>query len=207
LDDFVDSPLKVIGEVYLSIHHCLLSNVNSLAEVKRIYSHPQSFGQCRIWLDTNMPNIERIEVSSNSKAASMVPWDKYSAAIAGAIAGEKYSLNVLAENLEDNPENTTRFWIITGNEMNFNNPNKTSLLISVKDKPGALLKILTPFERHHLNLSKIESRPSRKKPWDYLFFMDVEGDIHTSDFQQVLEEIKENSVFVKVLGSYVKATY
>lgn len=207
LDEFIDSPLKVIGEVYLSIHHCLLANVKNLGEIKRIYSHPQSLGQCRIWLESNMPNVEKVEVSSNSKAASMVPWDKYSAAIAGSLAGEKYGLNILAENLEDNPENYTRFWVIANAKHKYSNPNKTTMLISVKDKPGALLKILTPFENHKLNLSKIESRPSRRRPWDYLFFMDVEGDFNNPEFEKVLEEIKENSVFLKVLGSYTKATY
>jgi chorismate mutase / prephenate dehydratase len=207
LDEFVDSPLHLIGEDYLSIHHNLLANVGKLSEVKRIYSHPQSFGQCRIWLETNMPNVEKIEASSNGKAASMVPWDKFSAAIAGSIAAEKYGLNILAENIEDNPENYTRFWVISNKEVQFEKPEKTSALVSVKDKPGALLNLLMPFETNNINLSKIESRPSKRRPWDYLFFIDMEGGIQNPDIQKALDKVKENAVFLKVLGSYPKGNY
>ncbi len=207
LDEFVDSPLKVIGEVYLTIHHNLLANVANISEIKRIYSHPQSFTQCRIWLETNIPNVEKIEVASNSKAASMVPWDKFSAAIAGAIAAERYGLNILADNIEDNPENTTRFWIIANKDYKFQNPEKTTILVSVKDKPGALLQLLDPFNSNNINLSKIESRPSKRRPWDYLFFIDLEGGIEDTGLQNSLEKVKENSVFLKVLGSYPKNNY
>ena len=207
LDEFIDSPLKVIGEIFVNIHHCLLANVTSISEIKRIYSHPQTFAQCRIWLETNLPNVEKIEVSSNAKAASMVPWDKFSAAIAGRIAAEKYGLNVLSENIEDSPENFTRFWVISPDEHEFKNAEKTTLLVSVKDKPGALLRILQPFEKYNLNLSKIESRPSRRRPWDYIFFIDVEGNVKDENFQKSLEIVKEYSVFLKILGSYPKGIY
>ncbi|MGC8771478.1 MAG: prephenate dehydratase [Brevinematia bacterium] len=207
LDEFIDSPLKVVGEVYVDIHHNLLANVNSINEIKRIYSHPQTFAQCRIWLETNMPNVEKIEVSSNAKAASMVPWDKFSAAIAGRIAAEKYGLNILAENIEDSPENYTRFWIISSTPREVENAEKTTILVSVKDKPGALLKILEPFNDMKLNLSKIESRPSKRRPWDYIFFIDVEGDIHMDSFKKAIEIVKENAVFLKILGSYSKGNY
>ncbi len=204
LDEFIDSPLKVLGEEFLTIHQNLMANVNTISEIKRIYSHPQSFGQCRTWLETNMPNVEKIEVSSNSKAASMVPWEKFSAAIAGKLAAEKYSLNILTENIEDNPENFTRFWIIGSNIHEFLNPEKTSVLVSVKDSPGALLKLLSPFQMFNINLSKIESRPSKRRPWDYLFFIDLDGGIENPDVQKALERVKEQSVFLKVLGSYSK---
>jgi chorismate mutase / prephenate dehydratase len=207
LDEFVDSPVHVIGEEYLNIHQNLLANVSSKAEIKRIYSHPQSFQQCRIWLETNLPNVEKIEVASNGKAASMVPWDKYSSAIAASIAAEKYGLNILAENIEDNPENYTRFWVISGKEVQYENPEKTTVLVSVKDKPGALLHLLMPFEDNNINLSKIESRPSRRRPWDYLFFVDMEGGIQKPNIQKALEKVKENAVFLKVLGSYPKGNY
>lgn len=207
LDEFVDSPLVVIGEVYVNIHHNLMANVSKISEIKRIYSHPQSFAQCRIWLETNMPNVEKIEVSSNGKAASMVPWEKSSAAIAGAIAAEKYGLSILSENIEDSPENYTRFWIIANKEHQFTNPDKTTILVSVKDKPGALLSLLEPFQRLNVNLSKIESRPSKRRPWDYLFFIDMERGINHPDTKKALEDIKENSVFLKVLGSYPKSVY
>ncbi len=207
LDEFIDSPLKVLGEEFLNVHQNLMANVNSITEIKRIYSHPQSFGQCRTWLETNMPNVEKIDVSSNSKAASMVPWEKFSAAIAGKLAAEKYSLNILAENIEDNPENFTRFWIIGSNKHEFINPEKTSLLVSVMDKPGALLKLLQPFQMFNINLSKIESRPSKRRPWDYLFFIDLDGGIEESSVQQALEKVKDQSVFLKVLGSYPKGIF
>lgn len=202
LDELMDSPLSIIGENYLSIHHNLLANVNSLSEVKRIYSHPQSFAQCRIWLETNLPNVEKIEVSSNAKAASMVPWDKFSAAIAGSNAAERYGLNILADNIEDNPENTTRFWVLSGKSIQFQNPEKTTILVSVKDKPGALLDLLEPFQSRNVNLSKIESRPSKRRPWDYIFFMDLNCGIDKPEIKSALDQVKEHAVFLKVLGSY-----
>ncbi|MGC8764894.1 MAG: prephenate dehydratase [Brevinematia bacterium] len=207
LDEFIDSPLKVVGEVFINVHHNLMANVTSISEIKRVYSHPQTFAQCRIWLETNMPNVEKIEVSSNAKAASMVPWDKFSAAIGGRIAAEKYGLNIIAENIEDSPENYTRFWAISTNEHKLEKAEKTTLLVSVKDKPGALLRILEPFHQMNLNLSKIESRPSRRRPWDYIFFIDVEGSVNSEDFKKAIEIVKENSVFLKILGSYAKGNY
>jgi chorismate mutase/prephenate dehydratase len=207
LDEFVESPLKVIGELYLNIHHNLMTNVKSIQEIKRLYIHPQTMGQCRMWLEANMPNVEKTEVSSNSKAASLVARDKCSAAVAGAIAAEKYGLNIIAENIEDSPENYTRFWVVSSKSPEFENPEKTTVLVSVKDKPGALLKLLSPFQVYNINLSKIESRPSRRRPWDYLFFIDLDGGIQSTGLQKALEKVKESAVFVKVLGSYPKAIY
>jgi chorismate mutase/prephenate dehydratase len=206
LDEFVDSPLQIVGETYLSIHHCLMANVEKITEIKRVYSHPQAFAQCRLWLETNLPNVERIETSSTAKAASMVPWDKFSAAIAGPLAAEKYGLRILEENIEDNPENYTRFWVIGQAGLPIQNPNKTTILVSVKDRPGALLKLLSPFQVYDINLSKIESRPSKRRPWDYLFFIDIDAGINHKGLQKALEKIKEDAVFVKVLGSYMKGT-
>ena len=179
LDEFVDSPLKVNGELYVNIHHNILANVEKISEIKRIYSHPQSFAQCRIWLES----------------------------IAGSIAAEKYGLKVLIENIEDNPENTTRFWIISNNNKKNLKGDKTTILVSVKDKPGALLKLLSPFQVYNINLSKIESRPSKRRPWDYLFFMDIEGGVDVSSVKMALDKIKEDAVFVKVLGCYPKGNY
>lgn len=206
LDEFVDSPLQIVGETYLSIHHCLMANVGSLSEIKRVYSHPQAFAQCRLWLETHLPNVEKIETSSTAKAASMVPWDKFSAAIAGPLAAEKYGLRILEANIEDNPENYTRFWVIGQAGVPIQNPNKTTILVSVKDRPGALLKLLSPFQVYDINLSKIESRPSKRRPWDYLFFIDIDAGIHQKGLSKALEKVKEDAVFVKVLGSYMKGT-
>jgi chorismate mutase/prephenate dehydratase len=207
LDEFVDSPLTIVGETYLSIHHNLLANVDNISEIKRIYSHPQGFAQCRIWIETNLPNAEKMEVSSTAKAASLVPWDKFSAAIASEIAAEKYGLNILERNIEDNPENYTRFWIISTDKQKADNPEKTTVLVSVKDKPGALLRLLSPFQVYNINLSKIESRPSKRRPWDYLFFIDIDESINNSALKKALDKVKEDSVFLKILGSYSKGSY
>lgn len=206
LDEFVDSPLTIVGETFLGIHHNLMAAVEK-SEIKRIYSHPQGLAQCRIWLETNLPNVERIEVSSTAKAASMVPWDKFSAAIASENAAERYGLNILERNIEDNPENFTRFWVIANQSKKASNQEKTTLLVSVKDKPGALLKLLAPFQVYNLNLSKIESRPSKRRPWDYLFFIDVDGNPDSAPVSKAIEKVKEDSVFVKILGSYPKGSY
>ncbi|NPV01901.1 MAG: prephenate dehydratase [Brevinematales bacterium] len=204
LDEFVDSPVKIISETFLTINHNLMGMVEDKSQIKRIYSHPQSFAQCRIWLETHMPNVEKIETSSNSKAASQVPWDKFSAAIAGEIAADRYGLHIIERNIEDNPENYTRFWIIAPESSPVKNPEKTTILVSVKDKPGALLRLLSPFQVFGLNLSKIESRPSRRRPWDYLFFIDIDGSIQSGDVNKAIEKIKEDSIFLKILGSYPK---
>ncbi len=205
LDEFVDSPVQIVGENYLSIHQNLLTNLDEINLIKRIYSHPQSFAQCRIWLETHLPNVERIEVSSNSKAASMVLSDQFSAALAGVMAAEKYGLNILERNIEDNPQNTTRFLIIAGPDQIIDNPDKTSVLVSVNDKPGALLKLLSPFQVFGINMSKIESRPSQRRPWDYLFFIDIDGSINSASVKKALEKVKEDVVFLKVIGSYNKS--
>ena len=155
LDEFVDSPVKIIAETYLNVHQNLLANVDNISEIKRIYSHPQGFAQTRIWMEANLPNVEKMEVSSTAKAASLVPWDKFSAAIAGELAAEKFGLNILERNIEDNPENYTRFWVISNESHQTFNPEKTTALISVKDKPGALIRLLSPFQVYNLNLSKI----------------------------------------------------
>ncbi|OHD56531.1 MAG: hypothetical protein A2Y33_15525 [Spirochaetes bacterium GWF1_51_8] len=204
LDEFVDSPLRIVSETFLNIHQNLLANVEDIKQIKRVYSHPQSFSQCRIWLETHLPNVEKIEVSSNAKAASQAPWDKFSAAIAGDLAAERYGLNILERNIEDNPENFTRFWILAPEGNPVNNPEKTTVLVSVKDKPGALLRLLSPFQVYGINLSKIESRPSRRRPWDYLFFIDIDGSIQSADVTKAIEKIREDSIFVKILGSYPK---
>ncbi len=206
LDEFVDSPVQIIGETFLSIHHNLLANVSDISEIKRIYSHPQGFPQCRIWLESHIPNAELVEVSSTAKAASMVPWDKFSAAVASEIAADKYGLNILERNIEDNPENFTRFWIIASEETDPKSREKTTILVSVKDKPGALLRLLSPFQVYDINLSKIESRPSKRRPWDYLFFMDIDESVDHKSVQNALKKIKEDAVFLKIIGSYPKGS-
>jgi chorismate mutase/prephenate dehydratase len=202
LDLFVSSPLKVSGEVALPVHHHLLSQAESLSSVKRVYAHAQSLAQCRKWLDGKLPNVVRVAVSSNAEGARMVKDEPDAAAIAGRANAELYGLGILAANIEDEPDNTTRFLVIgqqnvppTGNDM-------TSLLLSVHNRPGALHDLLAPFAEAGVNLTRIESRPSRRAKWDYNFFVDIEGHIEDPAVQSVLARIQQDAAFFKVLGSY-----
>ncbi len=199
------SPLKINGEVTLPVHHHLLSNAGQLSGVRRVVAHSQSLAQCRKWLDSNLPNAIRVSVSSNGEAARIVRGEQDSAAIAGRAAAELYDLGVLAKNIEDDPNNTTRFLIIgrqavpaTGNDM-------TSLLLSAHNRPGALYALLAPFAESDVNLCRIESRPSRRGTWDYNFFIDVVGHADDPKVSAVLDVIRRDAAFFKVLGSYPKA--
>lgn len=204
LDEFIESNLHIVAETFLPIRQQLLANVEDVSQIKRVYSHPAVFPQCRIWLESNLPNVEKVETTSTAKAASMVPWDKFSAAIGTELAAETYGLNILARNIEDNPENYTRFWVLS-RDKEISSPEKTTILVSIKDKPGALLKLLSPFQVYNINLSKIESRPSRRKSWDYLFFIDLIGSIEDNLVKKAIDKVREDSAFVKVLGSYPRA--
>ncbi len=206
LDTFVDSPLKIVGETFLRIRHNLVSNETDLKKIKRVYAHPQAIAQCRRWLSVNLPNVEFVETSSTAKAASVVPLDKYSAAIASEVAAAKYDLKVIARGIEDNPLNYTRFWIIGNRETNPTGEDKTTVICSVKDKPGALYKLLEPFYEERINLTKIESRPSKRKAWDYLFFIDLEGHKSEEKVRRAINSAKEQTMFMKILGSYPRGT-
>lgn len=205
LDRFQSSSLSISGEVVLRIHHQLLSRADSLSEVKRIYSHPQSLGQCREWLDANLPTVERIELSSNAEAARRVSKEAGAAAIAGEAAGELYGLQVLAANIEDEPDNTTRFLVIGKSGTPPSGEDKTSLLISTRNEPGALFRLLEPFSRNNISMSRIESRPSRRGMWDYVFFIDVNGHAEDAHLSQALDELAKETTLMKILGSYPKA--
>jgi len=205
MDMFINSPLRICGEVQLRVHHHFLSNEVDLASVKRIYSHQQSFAQCREWLNLNMPLVERIVINSNSEAARLASEEKGAAAIAGSIAGEIYKLDSLAKNIEDNSDNTTRFLVVSKIETGASGSDKTSLLLSTPNKPGALYSLLEPLQRNDVSMTRVESRPSKQGVWEYVFFVDVEG--HTSDANvlKALSEIEESAAMYKVLGSYPKA--
>ncbi|MBI4652260.1 prephenate dehydratase [Candidatus Desantisbacteria bacterium] len=200
-DMFIDSNLKIYAEIFLEISHYLLSN-SKISEIKKVYSHPQPLAQCRNWLETHLPNIKLIEVLSTAEAAIMASREKGTAAIASSLAAEIYSLKILAERIEDNADNFTRFLVI-GKRINQKSKyDKTSIMFSVKDKVGALYNSLKPFEKYKINLTKIESRPSRKKVWEYIFFVDFNGHINSKKIQKALKELKKECVFLKVLGSY-----
>lgn len=202
LDLFVSSPLKVSGEVALPVHHHLLSATDQLAAVKRVYAHAQSLAQCRKWLDGKLPNVVRIAVSSNAEGARMAKAEPDAAAIAGKAAAELYELNTLAANIEDEPDNTTRFLVIGRQNVSPTGNDMTSLLLSVHNKPGALHDLLSPFAQVGVNLTRIESRPSRRAKWDYNFFVDIEGHVEDAKVQAVIARMQAEVPFFKVLGSY-----
>ncbi len=205
LDMFMVSPLKVCGEVELPIHHCLLSRGADLKTAKRVLSHQQSLAQCREWLDANLPGVERVAVSSNAEAARLVSGDDSALAIASESAARLYGLTVLAANIEDRPDNTTRFLVVGKLDSPPSGNDKTSLLLSGRNVPGALQRLLAPLARHGINMTRIESRPSREKPWEYVFFVDVEGHARDRKMQSALKVLEKEAAFVKWLGSYPKA--
>jgi chorismate mutase / prephenate dehydratase len=202
LDMFIDSNLLIYGEVLQEVSHHLLSQNDRLQEVKKIYSHPHAIAQCRNWLETNMPSIPVVEVASTARAAELSADDPSSAAIASELAGQLYGLKVLKARIEDNLNNFTRFLVLSQKPPERTGRDKTSVMISVKDRVGALYDLLRPFASHGINMTKIESRPSRRKAWEYLFFVDVEGHVEEDRVKKALEEVKSRVLFLKVLGSY-----
>lgn len=203
LDSFMDSSLKICGEVELRIHqHFMVGTNTDKKNISRVYSHAQSLAQCRQWLNSNFPAIERVAVSSNAEAAKRVQGEWNSAAIAGDMACELYSLEKLHQKIEDNPDNSTRFLIIGREEVPKSGIDRTSLVVSVRNKPGALHDLLEPFQRHNVDMTRLESRPSRSSKWTYVFFIDLEGHIDDPAVANVLEELNSQVVELKVLGSY-----
>ncbi len=204
LDSFLRSPLLIAGEVALRIHHNLMSKAQRTEDIKRVYSHQQSLAQCRQWLNTSLPNVERISVSSNAEAARLADSEEGCAAIAGEVAAELYGLNLLERNIEDEPDNTTRFLVIGRQAVGPTGIDKTSLLISTHNCPGALYNTLEPFARYSISMTKIESRPSRRGAWDYVFFIDVEGHQQDEPLANALDALEKNVLMLKLLGSYPK---
>lgn len=201
LDRFLTSDLKIINEVLLHITQNLLS-ASPLEEITKIYSKDQAFLQCRNWLQANLPLAELVNVSSTAEAARMASDEKGSAAIASVLAAEPNHLNVVADRIEDAPHNYTRFFVIASQVAKATGKDKTSLLLTVRDKPGALQGLLLPFSTGGINITRIESRPSRRKAWEYVFFLDLEGHIDDPKMKEVLEEVHEFCLELKVLGSY-----
>ena len=205
LDMFMDSELKVNAEVLLEIHHYLLSRTGRLEDIRKVYSHPQPIAQCRDWLADNLPNVPVVDVASTAVAAQIVAEDYTSAAIASELAAFMYDLKVVRERIEDQVNNFTRFLVIGKKLADSSGDDKTSLMFSVKDEVGILFRMLEPFAKRKINLSKIESRPLKKKAWEYIFFLDLEGHISDPVIAEAVRELKECCQFVKVLGSYPKA--
>lgn len=201
LDMFVDSDLKICAQIILEISHNLLGNC-SKSKIRCVYSNPQVFAQCRSWLERNLINAERIEVSSTARAAQIVKKTKNNACIASLLAAKIYSLNVITRNIEDSPHNITRFMVISKHEFNPTGSDHTSILFSIKDRIGGLHDMLTPFKKHRINLTKIESRPSKKKAWDYYFFVNLMGHYKDAKIKEALKELENKCKFLKILGSY-----
>ncbi|WP_275287722.1 prephenate dehydratase [Halomonas elongata] len=203
LDSFMDSGMRICGEVVLRIHHHLLVSDNTRRDkVSRIYSHPQSFAQCRKWLDAHYPQAERVPVSSNAEAARLVKTEWHSAAIAGDMAAKLYELTRIAEKIEDRPDNSTRFLIIGNQDVPMSGDDKTSIVVAMRNHPGALHDLLEPFHRHQIDLTRLETRPSRSGVWNYVFFIDFKGHRAEPRVAAVLEEIQLRAAELKVLGSF-----
>ncbi|MEO7773114.1 MAG: prephenate dehydratase [Steroidobacteraceae bacterium] len=207
LDRFVSTALHICGEVELRIHHYLLGKMKSLDQVKRVCAHAQALGQCRGWLDEYLPEVERVAVSSNAEGARRARDEQGTAAIAGPTAGEIYDLNVLAPQIEDSPDNTTRFLVIGQKLLRPSGADRTTILLSVgdTDSPGALVGLLEPLARHGVSLTRIESRPSKRKKWDYVFFIDIDGHAEDEPIATALAALKKRASLYRVLGSYPRA--
>jgi len=207
LDMFLVSPLRICGEVELRIHQNLMGRMAGLAEVQRVCAHPQSLAQCRGWLDEHLPGVERVPVSSNAEGARRARDEEGTAAIAGRTAAEVYGLAVLVDEIEDRPDNTTRFLVIGRKPFPPSGDDKTTLLVSAArtDAPGALFRLLEPLARAAISMTRIESRPSRRRKWDYVFFIDVEGHVDREPLATALAELKSRASLLKVLGSYPRA--
>lgn len=202
LDQFVDSDLKICGEIELRVHQYLLSRSGRLDAIERVYSHPQSLGQCKVWLRGHLPAAERIAVSSNAEAARRARNSDDAAAIAGEAAAHVYGLKVVLGPIEDRPDNTTRFLVIGRELFTASGHDKTSLLLAVRDRPGALYQLLTPFAERGISMTKIESRPSRTGKWEYVFFVEVAGHVDDAPLQDALRAAGSSAAAIKVLGSY-----
>ncbi|TPD51300.1 MAG: prephenate dehydratase [Thalassolituus maritimus] len=205
LDSFYDSNLHICGEVTLRIHHHLLVKSED-QQITRVYSHAQSLGQCRRWLDQNFPaSVERIAVNSNAEAARRAAAEEGAAAIAGEAAAELYELVTLHANIEDRPDNTTRFLIIGRQETGASGADKTSIMVSNRNKPGSLYQVLAPFHEAGVNLTRIETRPDPSGTWNYIFFIDFEGHCEDDAVAAILKKLREIAVDYKLLGSYPRA--
>ncbi|PYI87892.1 MAG: prephenate dehydratase [Verrucomicrobia bacterium] len=201
LDMFVDSDLKIVAQIVLPIQHCLLSN-GRRPQIRKLFAHPQALAQCRSWVQNNLPRAEIIETSSNARSAELAAREKDSAAIAGLLAAEKYQLRVLETDIQDNSANVTRFLVLGRQCTPPTTQDRTSLLFSIAHEIGALHRALAPFRRYGINVTKIESRPSKRKAWEYFFFVDCDGHVSDRKVAKAIALLGQQCSFVKVLGSY-----
>jgi chorismate mutase/prephenate dehydratase len=207
LDLMCQTPLLICGEVKLRVTQNLLANVAGFAEVTRVYSHAQSLAQCVLWLARHLPGVPRIAVASNAEAARLAAGEPGAAAIAGEIAAAIYGIPVLAPHIEDEPNNTTRFWVLGRQAVPPSGKDETSLVMSAPNRPGAVYGLLEPIARYGLSMTRLESRPARTGLWEYLFFVDLEGHATDAKLAAALVELREKAPFLKILGSYPAAVY
>jgi chorismate mutase / prephenate dehydratase len=205
LDLLLSTPLRMCGEVLLPVHQNLLGRAAAAADIKRIYSHAQSLAQCNRWLNQNCPKAERVPVASNAEAARLARDDSEAGAIAGRTAAEHYGLAMLAANIEDEPNNTTRFAVVARQDVPPSGKDKTSFVMSALNHPGAIHELLTPLAQHQVSMTRLESRPSRTGLWEYVFFVDIEGHQRLDNVARALDEIRQRAAFLKILGSYPMA--
>ena len=202
LDLLMQTSLKICGEIELAVHHNLLSKHNDISQITKVYSHSQSLAQCHEWLNKSLQNAERQSVVSNAEAAKISTLTDGTAAIASKRAAELFGLNILAENIEDDPKNTTRFLVLSQHDVAASGKDKTSLLMSTKNVPGAVLALLEQLAKHGVSLTKLESRPSKIGMWEYMFFIDIEGHYQEPKVAAALKELESRASFLKLLGSY-----
>jgi len=206
LDMFIDSEVKICGEILIRISHDLLSRGGKPEDIAKIYSHPQALAQCRRYLNKNFPKIELAETVSTAKAAQMAAGDPKAAAVASSLASSLYGLKVVESRIEDYAHNYTRFLILGRQICGRTGKDKTSLLFSIPDSPGSLYEVLRPFSEKSVNLTKIESRPIKDQPWEYVFFVDFEGHNTDPHIQEAISELQKNVLFLKFLGSYPRSS-
>jgi chorismate mutase / prephenate dehydratase len=201
LDVFMDSDLRICAQIMMRIENHLAAKCPK-SEITKIYSHPQVLGQCRQWLQRCMPNVDQIEVASTPRAAEIAATEPGAACLVGRMAAEVHGLGILEENVQDNPNNTTRFLVIAPMASRPTGDDRTSLMFCIRDEPGALFHAIEPFSRLKLSMSKIESRPSKRKAWEYFFFVDVDGHAEQSPLKEAIRELEKYCSFVKILGTY-----
>ena len=205
LDMFLESELKIVGEVELHVRQHLMSKVAALSEVKTLYAHQQSLAQCKRWLRANLPEVAHVPVHSNAEAARRAAEEPDAAAIAGIEAAHTYQLTVLKRSIQDGADNTTRFLIIGKQQIRSTGEDKTTLLVSAKNKPGALYSLLQPLAENNVSMTRIESRPSHSVNWEYVFFLDLDGHQEDSSIKHSLKALQDEAGLLKILGSYPKA--
>jgi chorismate mutase/prephenate dehydratase len=204
LDMLADSNVKICAEIHMPIHHNLLCRC-PMEDLQVIYSHPQVFAQCRHWLRKHLPSVSLVEVTSTTEAASRSTREPFAGALASALAAQQYDLPIAQDNIEDFAENTTRFLVLAKQDVQPTGDDKTSLVFVIRDRVGALYDSLQPLHQHKINLTMIESRPSRRKNWEYYFFVDLLGHISDPQIKEGVDELAKHCQYVKVLGSYPRA--